>query len=236
VDFGGLAIVDGETFRWSGRYDKNFSERVTLHLALNVFEDFHPAVPDEYVSTPFVFLANIHPDLQLEVLDSLDNPHFVAADTMNCWIGEEMERLKEVMKRVDLLFVNDGEAREISGENDLILASQRLLDMGPRMVIVKKGGHGAFIKSDDFYFTVPAYPTERVVDPTGAGDSFAGGVLGYLARSGDLSFDTLKKALVYGAVIASFTVEAFSTDGLERVSLEEVEERFKRMIEFTHFG
>ena len=235
VDFEGLEVVEGRTFRWSGRYDRNLKNRETIFLGLNVFEDFHPVIPESYKNTPFVFLANIQPSLQLEVLEQLVEPRFVAADTMNCWIGKEMDKLKEVIRRVDLLFVNDEEAVEITGDYDLIHAAGKLIEMGPELVIIKKGGHGATINSKELYFTVPAYPTDCVVDPTGAGDSFAGGVMGNMTRTGDLSEINIKKALVYGSVVASFAVESFSVDRLEEITLDNVEERVERIREITIF-
>ena len=235
VDFEGLEIVEGKTFRWSGRYDRNLKDRETVFLGLNVFEHFHPIIPENYKNTPFVFLANIQPSLQLEVLDQLDRPRFVAADTMNCWIDGQMDELREVIRRVDLLFVNDEEATGITGDYDLIHAAVKLIEMGPELVIIKKGGHGATINSKELYFTVPAYPTDCVADPTGAGDSFAGGVMGYMTRTGDLSEKNIKKALVFGTALASFTVESFSVDRLEEITLDDVDKRVDRIREITYF-
>ncbi len=235
VDFGGLEVAPGKTFRWSGVYHQDMNQRDTIYTHLNVFENFSPKLPSEYRTTPYVFLANIHPSLQLEVLSQIENPRLVMLDTMNLWIDTTPDDLREVLKKVQAVILNDQEVRMLTGESNLIKASRRVMEMGPRIVIVKKGEHGAFIQSDEDFFAIPAYPLEEVFDPTGAGDSFAGGLMGYLAKKDNLSAKTFRRALVYGTVVASFSVEKFSVDRLQELTFWEIEERFREFREFTEF-
>lgn len=235
VDMTGLEVAPGKTFRWGGVYHQDMNQRDTLFTDLNVFEAFTPKLPPEFRRIPYIFLANIHPALQMQVLDQIEDPQMVLLDTMNLWIDTDLEGLKNVMARVDAVIVNDQEARMLTGESNLIKAARGVIDLGPRTVVVKKGEHGAFIISEDDYFALPAYPLESVFDPTGAGDSFAGGMIGYLAQQDDSSPQTFRKALVYGTVIASFLVERFSVDRLKDLNQVEIDQRYQRLAEITRF-
>jgi sugar/nucleoside kinase (ribokinase family) len=231
ADLSGLKVFDDQpTFRWSGRYEGDMNAAETLNTELNVLAT-PPATPDAFRGAPFVFLANMGPDVQLNMLEELQGGE-VFADTMNLWIDTQRDELGEVMRRVDGMILNDGEARMLTGETNLIRAGEALLDMGPRVVVVKKGEHGAFLFEDSFHFALPAYPTSKVVDPTGAGDSFAGGFLGYLAEKGNSKPAVLRHAMAYGTVAASLTVERFSTEGLVDADREAVDGRFKELHEF----
>ena len=235
IDLRGLEIRKGKTFRWSGLYGYDLNERDTLSVALNVFEDFHPVLSHEFKESPCVFLANIDPELHLEVINQLKAPKVIVCDTMNIWIENKRSVLEKTLKHVDILVLNDGEARELAQEANLIKAGKIILGFGPRAVIIKKGEHGAVYLSPTSYFSVPAYPLESVFDPTGAGDSFAGGFLGYLAKMGIDEEKTIKPAMVYGTVMASFTVEDFSLNRLKMVRPEEIEARFREIKRITHF-
>ncbi len=233
VDLGGLEVAAGKTFRWSGVYHQDMNQRDTLLTELNVFETFNPKLPEAYRRTPYVFLANIHPGLQLQVLDQVESPRLVMLDTMNLWIDTTLPELKEVLTRADAVILNDQEARQLTGSDNLIQAAREVTRMGPRTVIVKKGEHGAFLLSDEDFFSLPAYPLEELFDPTGAGDSFAGGLMGYLAETGDLSTDGFRRALAYGTVMASFTVEKFSLDRLRNLSKLEIDSRYRELVKIT---
>jgi sugar/nucleoside kinase (ribokinase family) len=233
VDLSGLIVEDGPTFRWGGRYSSDLNERETLFTHLNVFESFRPTIPEAYRASPFVFLANIDPDLQLEVLLQVSQPKLVAMDTMNFWIDGKLAALHKVLRRVDLLFVNDSEARQLAGDANLIRSARKIFDFGPRAVVIKKGEHGAMLVTRESVFWTPAYPLESICDPTGAGDTFAGGFMGYLARSADVSDATLRRAIVYGSTLASFCVERFSLDRLMELSLSDIEQRFADFAEMT---
>lgn len=230
VDLDGLQIVPGETFRWSGEYMWDLNTRETRSVALNVFEHFTPKLPEHYKNTPIVLLANIAPDLQHHVLDQVSLPRFVIADTMDLWINIAKERLVELLARVHMLILNDGEARQLTGETSLIKAGHKLRAMGPRYVAVKKGEHGCLLFGDDGqFFSCPAYPLEDIHDPTGAGDTFAGGLAGYLAKANekDITFDSLKQAVVYGSVLASYNVEKFSLERLKTVDQKQITDRYE---------
>jgi len=230
IDLEGLQMVEGETFRWSGEYMWDLNTRETRSVALNVFEHFSPTLPDSYKETPFVLLANIAPDLQHHVLDQVRLPRFVIADTMDLWIQIAKERLVELLARVHLLILNDGEARQLTGETSLIKAGRRLRAMGPRFVAVKKGEHGCLLFGDDGqFFSCPAYPLEDIHDPTGAGDTFAGGLAGWLAQNAgeEVTFRDLCRAVVFGSVLASYNVEAFSLERLKTVTPEAITERYE---------
>jgi sugar/nucleoside kinase (ribokinase family) len=235
VDLRGLSVQPGKTFRWSGVYGANLNERETLDTQLNVFAAFKPSIPDAYRRTDYVFLANIDPELQLDVLRQVERPRLVVCDTMNFWIEGKRDALLRTLKAVDILILNDAETRQIAGEADLLRAARKALTMGPKTLVVKKGEHGALLISPETFFAAPAYPTESVFDPTGAGDSFAGGFVGRLAQTGDLSEDGLRRAVVYGSVIASFNVERFSVDRLKDLSQDEIRERFRAFKRITHF-
>jgi sugar/nucleoside kinase (ribokinase family) len=239
VDLEGLARVPGRTFRWKGRYTHSLNEAQTLDTQLNVFEHFEPTLPPSYRSTPLVFLGNIAPELQARVLDQVEKPRLVAADTMNFWIRGRLDALRRTLERVDLLFVNDAEARELSGEANIVRAARAIMALGPRKVVVKRGEYGAILFDGERVFTAPAFPLSDVRDPTGAGDTFAGGFMGYLAHAGEIDDRSLRRALVMGSVMASFTVEGFSLDRLRAVSEAEVFERFrefKRLTDFEELG
>jgi len=233
VDLQGVQVAKGRTFRWSGVYGSNLNERETLDTQLNVFADFHPKIPSSYREAPYVFLANIDPVLQLDVLDQVRAPKRVVCDTMNFWIEGKRKELLEVLRRTDIVVLNEGEVRQLVGESNLIKASEGVLELGPEVVVVKKGEHGALMVSGDSFFFVPAYPTTRVFDPTGAGDSFAGGFVGYLAQADDFGEETLRRAVVYGSVMASFDVEWFGVERLRDLKEREIQERFQTFREMV---
>jgi sugar/nucleoside kinase (ribokinase family) len=236
IDIAGVQRAKGKTFRWSGEYSWDLNTRETRSVALNVFEHFKPALPKSYRKTDFVLLANIAPSLQSHVLDQMEKPRFVVADTMDLWIETTRKDLDALLPRVDVLILNDSEARQITKETSLIKAGRRIREMGPRYVAIKKGEHGALLFSDDEFFSCGAYPLEDIHDPTGAGDTFAGGMAGYLAGTvTNVNFTDLRKAMIYGSVLASFTVEAFSLERLRKLSMDEINERyetFKLMSQF----
>ncbi|SDU17568.1 Sugar or nucleoside kinase, ribokinase family [Verrucomicrobium sp. GAS474] len=225
IDLEGLEVADGETFRWTGQYEADMNNRKTLSLALNVFEHFSPKIPASYKSTDFVLLANIAPALQSQVLDQIEKPKFVVADTMDLWIEIARPDLLALLKRIDLLVLNDSEAKALTEEGTAIQAGKKLLTWGPKFVIVKKGEHGAILFSKEKLFVLPAFPLDTVFDPTGAGDCFVGALVGYCASKGDASFATLKEALVHATLVASFNVEAFSLRRLEKLTKAEIEAR-----------
>jgi len=237
IESEGVQRVNGKTFRWSGEYSWDLNTRETRSIALNVFEDFKPVLPESYRQTDFVLLANIAPSLQAHVLDQMKRPRFVVADTMDLWIETARSDLDALLRRIDLLILNDSEAREITTETSLIKAGRSIRKMGPRYVAIKKGEHGALLFGEgDQFFSCGAYPLEDIHDPTGAGDTFAGGMAGYLGGTvKKVHFNDLRKAMIYGSVLASFCVEAFSLDRLRTLSMEEVAKRyetFKLMSQF----
>ncbi len=235
IDLEGLTKVEGKTFRWKGRYDFDLNQAHTLDTQLNVFSDFDPVIPEEYRKSPFVFLANIDPELQHKVLDQVEAPKLVACDTMNFWIEGKPDALRALLKRVDICVINEGEAREFAGEASLVKAANKILAEGPRCLIVKRGEYGALMFNGDSIFSAPAYPLEDIFDPTGAGDSFAGGLMGYLANTDDVSDANIRKAIIFGTVMASFNVEAFSLDRLGSLTLEEIRDRYAEIKRLTHF-
>jgi sugar/nucleoside kinase (ribokinase family) len=235
IDLSGLEVADGETFHWEGRYSDDLSTRETLRTDLNVFADFRPKIPSSFRAAPFVMLGNIDPTLQLEVLEQIDKPRFVLADTMNLWIDIRQPELKKLCGRIDMLVLNDEEARQLSGEQNLVFAARALAALGPKHVIIKKGEHGALLFQGDDVFAMPALPLSKVVDPTGAGDTFAGALIGYLARSNDLATPTLRKALVYGSVLASFCVEGISMERVVGVSAGDISARYEQFQRLTNF-
>ena len=226
IDMTGLQTSRGRTFRWVGEYGFDLNEARTIDTQLNVFADFRPMLPSSLKKTPFLFLANIAPELQLDVLRQMERPQLTALDTMNFWIQGRREALLRVLPEVDVLLVNDGEARQLVKEPNLIKAAREILTLGPRTVVVKRGEYGAVMVSNGQFFFVPAYPLESVFDPTGAGDAFAGGFMGYIAAQGVVDQATVRRAIVYGSVMASFTVEDFSLNRLARLSTAEVERRY----------
>ena len=237
IDSEGVQRVDGKTFRWSGEYSWDLNTRETKSVALNVFEHFKPSLPKSYRQTDFVLLANIAPALQSHVLDQMERPRLVVADTMDLWIETTRKDLDALLPRVDLLILNDSEARQMTSETSLIKAGRKIRKSGPRYVAIKKGEHGALLFGDNEFFSCGAYPLEDIHDPTGAGDTFAGGIAGYLAGTvgGKVTFTDLRKAMIYGSVLASFTVEAFSLERLRQLTMKEISERyemFKLMSQF----
>jgi sugar/nucleoside kinase (ribokinase family) len=236
IDLTGLTIAKGKTFRWTGRYHEDLNIRDTLDLQLNVFSDFSPVLPDGYRDSPFVFLANINPSLQGGVLDQLTRPpKMVACDTISHWIEGARAELVALLKNVDLIVINDEEARLLSGELNIVRAARKILDMGPKTVLIKRGEYGVLSFAPNSIFAVPAYPLEEVFDPTGAGDSFAGGFMGYLAQVNDLSEASLRKAIVYGSVVASFVVEDFSLRRLHTLTRDDIERRYRQFVSLTEF-
>jgi sugar/nucleoside kinase (ribokinase family) len=237
IDLAGLQTVPGETFRWRGEYGFDLNTRETIYTKLNVFEQFQPVIPEAFRSSPLVFLGNIHPRLQLDVLDQVRAPRLAAADTMNYWIEGTPDELREVLKRIDVLIVNDSEARELSKEANLVKAARALRAMGPCTVVIKRGEHGVLMtcSGEGEFFAAPAMPLEEVFDPTGAGDTFAGGFMGSLATSDEVNDATLARAIIYGSTLASFAVEDFSLDRLLRLTHEEIRERFRLFKRLTYF-
>ena len=225
VDLEGLQTAEGETFRWTGVYEKNMDNRQTICTELNVFASFMPILPPSYQNAGFVFLANISPQLQLHVLEQTKNPRFVLADTMDLWINTARDDLLKVISRVDMLTLNESEARHLTGKSGLVKAARVLLEMGPRYVIIKKGEHGSILFSHSGMFLMPAFPLEDVKDPTGAGDSFAGGFIGALTGSGRVTEHAIRRAMLYGSVVASFGVEDFSLDRLATLSRKQIQLR-----------
>ncbi len=240
IDAAGVQKVEGKTFRWSGEYAWDMNTRETRSVELNVFEHFRPELPASFKKTDFVLLANIAPALQSHVLDQMEKPRFVVADTMDLWINIARPDLDALLPRVDLLILNDSEAREMTKETSLIKAGKRIRAMGPKYVAIKKGEHGALLFGKDEFFSCGAYPLEDIHDPTGAGDTFAGGMAGYLAaKGGELNFAAFRRAMIYGSVLASFNVEAFSLERLRTLKKEEIDERyevFRAMSQFETTG
>lgn len=236
LDLTGLEVnPGGQTFHWSGRYEGNMDQAETLVTDLNVLETFAPTLPEAYRECPYVFLANTDPKIQMSVLDQLKSPRLVVMDTMNLWIDIARDALLDVMARVDGLVINDAEAKALSGQDNLIAAGRALLAFGPRFVIVKKGEHGSFLFSERRLFALPSYPLEQVVDPTGAGDSFAGGLMGFLAGENAQRIDDICRAMLYGTVVASFTVSDFSLDELGNLDRGVLEERATELRRFISF-
>ncbi len=235
IDLQGLVRDQGKTFHWKGRYGFDLNEAQTLETHLNVFASFRPQVPEAYRDAEYLILANIDPELQLEVLRQVRSPKVVACDTMNFWISSKPEALKEVVAKVDFLIINEGEARQLSGEVNLVKAARSILALGCKNLIIKRGEYGVLMFAGSSVFAAPAYPLEEVFDPTGAGDTFAGGFMGYLANTGNLSEDGIRQAIVCGSVMASFTVEDFSLNRLKRLAYPEIEARYRSFKGMTHF-
>jgi len=235
IDLAGLSRRPGRTFRWKGRYEFDLNQAHTLDTQLNVFADFRPDLPAAFRDSRYVFLGNIDPELQGQVLDQVREPRFVAADTMNFWITSKREALLRTLRRVDMLFVNDAEARQLAGEHNMVKAARRIQSHGPRAVVIKRGEYGALFFSGDHVFASSAYPLPAVFDPTGAGDSFAGGFMGYLARSGREDADVMRRAMVLGGVLASFSVEQFSLDRLRQLATGEILARYAEFRRLSHF-
>lgn len=235
VDFEGLERRPGRTFRWRGEYGYQLNEAKTLDTQLNVFESFRPKLPSSYRDASVVFLANIDPELQLDVLKQVKQPKLVACDTMNFWIGGKRDALIKTLGEVDILIINDGEARELAGEFNLVKVAKKILSFGPKILIIKRGEYGALMFNGQTTFAAPALPLENVFDPTGAGDSFAGGFMGYLSQNGTMNEASLRQAVIYGSVMASFNVEAFSLDRMRTLTREEINARYKEFQSLTFF-
>ena len=235
IDLEGLERMEGQTFHWGGKYSLDLNSRETLFTDLNVFEFFKPKIPASYRTSEVVFLGNIDPVLQRQVLSQVERPQLVACDTMNFWIDGKPDELRETLRQVQVLLINDAEARELSGEWNLVKAARAVRKMGPRTLVVKKGEHGVLMFTEDGCFAAPAYPLEEVFDPTGAGDTFAGGFLGYLASTGEQGDAALRRAVVVGSTLASFCCEAFSLDRLLTLTRTEIDERYREFQDLTRF-
>ncbi len=235
IDIEGIERREGKTFRWKGEYGYDLNEAHTIDTQLNVFQSFKPRIPERYKDKKVVFLANIDPDLQREVLQQVKDPALVACDTMNYWIEGKRESLLETLKFVDILIINDSEARELSREPNLVRAAKRIFSYGPNTIVVKRGEYGALMFKDDRIFSAPAYPLDSVFDPTGAGDCFAGGFMGYLANTMNFEESNIRKAIIFGSVMASYNVEAFSLDRIKSLDYSEIEARYREFKRLTHF-
>lgn len=237
IDISGIEIVkEGKTFFWSGLYHNDMNSRDTLVTELNVLANFNPIVPEDYKNAKVVMLGNLHPLTQLSVLEQMnEKPKLVVLDTMNFWMDNALEDLHKVMKKIDVITINDEEARQLTGEYSLVVAARKIHNMGPKYVVIKKGEHGALLFNDDNVFYAPALPLEEVFDPTGAGDTFAGGFAGYLAKTEDLSFENMKNAVIYGSTLASFCVEKFGTERMENLKSDEVHKRLQQFKALTQF-
>jgi sugar/nucleoside kinase (ribokinase family) len=236
IDLDGLQIREGEkTFRWGGRYDEHLAGRDTLFTELNAFETFDPVIPEAYRRSDYVCLGNIDPTLQLRVLEQIERPKMVVGDTMNFWITGKSKELRETIKQLDVLFISDSEAQLLTGIKNLVAAGRQILGMGPRVLVIKKGEHGALLMANDFLFTAPAFPIETLHDPTGAGDAFAGGFLGWIAKTDDQSAENLKRAVIYGNVMASFCIEKFSVDAIKNLTESDIRDRARTIHKLAQF-
>ncbi|SNR38015.1 Sugar or nucleoside kinase, ribokinase family [Lutibacter agarilyticus] len=237
INTDGVEIIeDGKTFFWSGKYHNDLNTRDTLITDLNVLADFNPVVPKEYANTDFLMLGNLHPAVQMGVINQIPNrPKLVVLDTMNFWMDNALDELMEVIAKIDVITINDEEARQLSGEYSLVRAAQKIHKMGPKYVVIKKGEHGALLFNNGDVFFAPALPLEEVFDPTGAGDTFAGGFIGYLAKTQDISFENMKRAVISGSNLASFCVEKFGTERMEDLTTKEIEERLLQFKQLTQF-
>ncbi|MCF7808423.1 MAG: sugar kinase [Candidatus Marinimicrobia bacterium] len=235
INLEGMKIEEGKTFRWGGRYSEDFDIRTTLFTHLNVFENFEPTLPETHKDAATVLLANIHPALQLQVLSQLNGNPFVILDTMNLWINTAREELDEVLKQSDMLVINDEESLMLTGKRNYRQAASKLMEMGPEWIVIKKGQHGALLFQQDNLFSLPGLILDTVIDPTGAGDSFVGGLAGYLDQSGNRSFDNMKLGVIYGTILASFCVEDFSVDAMTYLETDDIEERYDELVMMSQF-
>ncbi len=237
IDISGIKVIkEGKTFFWSGKYHNDLNSRDTLDTQLNVLADFNPVVPEMYKNADVVMLGNLHPDIQLSVIRQMESkPKLIVLDTMNFWMNNTWDELIKVISHIDVITINDEEARQLSGEYSLVKAAQKIQEMGPKYVVIKKGEHGALLFNDDNVFFAPALPLEEIFDPTGAGDTFAGGFVGYLTQTSDVSFENMKNAIIYGSNLASFCVERFGTERMETLSGEEIRERLYQFKLLTQF-
>lgn len=236
VDMSGIEVDHGKTFRWEGKYGYDLNQAITLKTELNVIETFKPKVPENYKNAEFLFLANIDPDLQLHVIEQVGKPVALVLDTMNFWIENKYDALMKVIARVDMLVINEAELRQITKEHNLLKGARKLIEIGPVCVVVKRGEYGVFMMNRDEVFLTPAYPLEDVFDPTGAGDTFAGGFMGYLANVGEATSETVKQAIIMGTVMASFNVEDFSINRIKRLTMPEIKERYQALKGCMQFG
>lgn len=237
INIDGLEIIPGgKTFFWSGKYKNDMNTRDTIETQLNVLADFNPVVPEKYKNAEIVMLGNLHPTIQLSVISQIENPKLLILDTMNFWMEHAMPQLEEVISKVDVITINDEEARQLSGEYSLVKAARKISEMGPDFVVIKKGEHGALLFSGEEMFFAPALPLEEVFDPTGAGDTFAGGFAGYLTETGDISFENMKNAIIHGSNLASFCVEKFGTERMLKLSKQEIDRRLKLFESLTQFN
>ena len=237
VKMDGLKVVeDGKTFFWAGKYHENMNQRDTLQTDLNVLDDFDPELPDSYKDSKYIMLGNLTPDIQIRVTEQLSAPKLIVLDTMNFWMDIAMDRLKVAISKVDVLTINDEEARQLSGEYSLVKAAEKIFTMGPKYLIIKKGEHGAMLMSPEKSFYCPALPLAEVKDPTGAGDTFAGGFMGYIAKTGDTSFENMKRAVVYGSAMASFCVEEFSLGKMKNLDEKQIQSRINEFVQLTNFN
>ncbi|WP_418510348.1 PfkB family carbohydrate kinase [Corallibacter sp.] len=237
IDTTGIEIVkEGKTFFWSGKYHNDMNTRDTLATELNVLADFNPVVPEDYKDADYVMLGNLHPIVQIGVLEQMTKkPKLVVLDTMNFWMDNALEDLHKIISKVDVITINDEEARQLTGEYSLVVAARKIHEMGPKYVVIKKGEHGALLFHNDNVFYAPALPLEEVFDPTGAGDTFAGGFIGYLTKTDDISFDNMKNAVIYGSTLASFCVEKFGTERMQTLSKQDVHKRLQQFSDLTQF-
>ena len=236
MDISGLEVVEkGKTFFWSGKYHNDMNTRDTLITDLNVLADFKPKVPEDYLDAEVVMLGNLHPLVQLSVIEQMDSPKLIVLDTMNFWMDSALPELMQVIAKVDVITINDEEARQLSGEYSLVKAAQKIMEMGPKYVVIKKGEHGALLFGDDDVFFAPAMPLREVFDPTGAGDTFAGGFTGYLARTGNYSYENMKNAVINGSALASFCVEKFGPERLLNLTNRDVHQRIQQFKSLTQF-
>lgn len=235
IDTSGLRILPGKTFRWKGFYTYELNEAKTLDTQLNVLSSFDPSLPPSYKDEKYIFLGNIDPELQIKVIEQVKNPELIVLDTMNYWIENKNDALKEAIKMADIMVLNDGEAREFTKEHNLIKASGKIRKLGPKIVIIKKGEHGCLMFSENGIFSAPAYPLENIFDPTGAGDTFGGALIGYLANTSSKSDEQLRRAVIFGSAMASFVVEEFSINRMKTLKWEEIRERYQKFKELSHF-
>lgn len=235
VDLSGLQVMSGKTFRWSAVYSDDMNDRQTICTELNVFEHFQPHLSGEDSRSPYLFLANIDPDLQARILTQVKDPRLVMSNTIHLWIDEKRDIFLETLNHVDVLMINDSEAKTLAGEPNVVRAGRRILTFGPRIVLITKGEHGVLMLTRDSTFAIPAYPKEEIYDPTGAGDSFAGGFMGYAASAGTLDDSTLRRAVVYGCILSSFTIESFSIERLKGLTREEIDTRYAEFVTLTRF-
>ncbi len=236
VDIRGITVEKGKTFRWEGRYGYDLNQAITLKTELNVIDKFKPRIPEDYLRADFIFLANIDPELQAYIIQQIDKKAIIVLDTMNFWIENKFSALMDVIKKVDIVVVNESELREITKEYSLVKGAKKIMELGPSFVIVKRGEYGVFMAERDGLFLTPAYPLEEVFDPTGAGDTFAGGFMGYLANVGEVNPETIKQAIVMGSVMASFNVEDFGIERIKRLKYDEIRNRYTSFKRCLHFG